>query len=127
MQKKFTSSASPLRRMTERKETDMTQKFQTKPVVIEAWRFTQGNYEDEWPEFIGEAKYYEERLSFSQTYSGRITGASIRTLGGTRQVKPGDWIIRDTQGELHSYDHKAFEALYEPVQSVSAGSQTQFV
>jgi hypothetical protein len=39
----------------------------------------------------------------------------IRTLEGTMLASPGDWIIRDTEGELYPCKSSVFERQYELV------------
>lgn len=41
--------------------------------------------------------------------------ADIRTLEGIMHAKPGDWIIRGTEGELYPCKPSVFERKYEPV------------
>jgi len=41
--------------------------------------------------------------------------ADIRTLEGIMKAKPGDWIIRGTEGELYPCKPSVFERKYEPV------------
>jgi len=40
---------------------------------------------------------------------------AIRTLEGTMNANPGDWIIQGVQGEFYPCKPDIFEATYEPV------------
>jgi hypothetical protein len=39
----------------------------------------------------------------------------IKTLEGTMCARPGDWIIRGTEGELYPCKDSVFQRKYEPV------------
>lgn len=81
-------------------------KYRKKPVVIEAVRWTGENY-------------YEEIVPFLPHSEHGVTRANdiaIKTLEGTMNARPGDWIIRGVNGEFYPCKPDIFEKTYEPVE-----------
>jgi hypothetical protein len=74
-------------------------KYRKKPIVIEAWRNTEGEIPPDW-------------------LQGRGCGLSgttlqIVTLEGVMNANPGDWIIRGVKGEVYPCKPDIFAATYE--------------
>ncbi|MGV8863282.1 MAG: hypothetical protein ACOH2T_19210 [Pseudomonas sp.] len=87
-------------------------KYRKKPVVIDAWQFTQANYKDGAPEFIRSAKV----VSLWSQHGGRVIGGEIKTLEGTMGISENDWIIRGVQGEHYPCKPDIFAMTYEKVE-----------
>jgi hypothetical protein len=71
-------------------------KFRKKPIIIEAVQWFPGVRH---PGIVAQTE----------------TGATIRTLDGSLDAKPGDWIITGIKGEHYPCKPDVFEATYEPV------------
>ena len=89
-------------------------KFRKKPVVIEAELFTE---ELALKCLLGEAVF-----PFGLTVSGSCLGRQlkdayilIKTLEGTMEARPGDWIIKGVRGECYPCKPDIFDATYESV------------
>ena len=80
------------------------QRFRKKPVVVEAIRYT-GDNPDDIRAFMGDHDP-------NPTNDPRL---SIRTLEGSINASPGDWIIRGVQGEFYPCKPDIFEQTYEAV------------
>lgn len=80
-------------------------KFRKKPVVIDAWKYRQGEQD-------GDLNYavLEGRLRYCEDGT-----ALIDTLEGSMIVSPGDWIIRGVQGELYPCKPDIFAKTYEAI------------
>lgn len=81
-------------------------KFRKKPVVVEAWLFD-GSWESAKP-IVGQ--HPDIRWS-SRGAGGYI---AIKTLEGTMEASPGDWIIKGTAGEFYPCKPEVFASVYEP-------------
>lgn len=88
------------------------QKFQKKPVIIEAIQYL-GILEAgkilEW--------LYENNVNYL-LYDDDTKGLIaliIRTLEGDMKAEPGDWIIKGVKGEFYPCKPDIFEATYDPV------------
>jgi hypothetical protein len=81
------------------------QKYQKKPVVIEAQQF----FPDvtPWPPGVVAASFVLTR-----------TGYAIETREGPHEVAPGDYIIRGIKGELYPCKPDIFDATYERTDDV---------
>lgn len=87
-------------------------KYRKKPVVIEAVQFT------------GQENNCEEVALFLGGYGGGLAlwkgdtkqGGFIKTLEGTMEFCPGDWIIKGVKGELYPCKPDIFAATYEEVE-----------
>ena len=85
--------------------------YRKKPVVIEAFRLGEA-----WPEWwadavaVGTAK----PTTFNKNGDGPDS-AQIETLFGTYRAERGDWIIRDTKGNLQRCRADFFALIYEAV------------
>ena len=91
--------------------------FRKKPVIIEAVQWTGQNLHEvlaftgkrpKWNEWFEDWKAYE---SFVKK-NGDIF--KIKTLEGTMDASPGDWIIRGVNGEHYPCKPDIFEKTYEP-------------
>jgi hypothetical protein len=83
-------------------------KFRKKPVVIEAYQYTQknDNHRPDW---------FQDRVSDNIifTYENR---AEIMTLEGLMTAQLDDWIIKGVQGEVYPCKPDIFGATYEEVE-----------
>lgn len=77
-------------------------KYRKKPVVIDAWQFTDLN-----------AKTIPGWLIMA-TYEIEGECLLIKTLEGTMRADPGDWIIKGVKGEVYPCKPDIFAATYEP-------------
>jgi len=80
-------------------------RYRKKPVVIDAWLLRNGEQD-------GDLAYavIEGRLRYVEDGS-----ALIKTLEGTMQAFPGDYIIRGVNGELYPCKPDIFAKTYEAV------------
>lgn len=78
--------------------------FRKKPVVIDAWQFRAGEQDGD----LGYA-VIEGRLRYTENDT-----VLIKTLEGTMEARPGDWIIRGVKGELYPCKPDIFAVTYEP-------------
>lgn len=76
-------------------------KFRKKPVVIEAVRFHDANF-DEIEAFVG---------GDAELRGGELV---IATLEGPLRAANGDWIIKGVKGEFYPCKPDIFAATYEP-------------
>jgi len=84
-------------------------KYRKKPVVIDAFKWTGGPDQTEDPVWIV-SRIRMGQVSFAD---GRMF---IKTLEGVMEAQPGDYIIRDIDGEIHPCKPDIFEATYEAVE-----------
>jgi hypothetical protein len=80
-------------------------RYRKKPVIIDAIQFRAGEQDSDLAGDViaGRLRYTEEDT------------ALIKTLEGTMEARPGDWIIRGVKGELYPCKPDIFAATYEPV------------
>jgi len=80
-------------------------RFRKRPVVIEAIQFRAGEQDSSLCDAVaaGRVRYTEEGTML------------IRTIEGTMEARPGDWIITGIKGELYPCKPDIFSATYEPV------------
>lgn len=90
--------------------------YRKKPVVIEAFKFTEGLDLKEAPHWMVEA-VKSGTAFFVEREDGSI-GLIISTLEGVHEASPGDWIIRGIKGELYPCKPDIFEATYERVERI---------
>ena len=81
-------------------------KFRKKLVVIEAWQWDGEAAGDARPDWVRVGEY--------QTTPDRELVVPTRV--GVRYASPGDWIIRDSMGEVYPCKPHIFRATYEVVQ-----------
>lgn len=77
-------------------------KYRKKPVVIEAFKWTEEEVTQWWKDHPG-----------IQIEVGTCT-ALIPTLEGVMRASPGDFIIQGVKGEIYPCKPDIFEATYEP-------------
>jgi hypothetical protein len=90
-------------------------KYRKKPVTIDAVKWRGDNLASIVRELCDVGK--------AGTLTSRDGILSIKTLEGTMQATPGDWIIRGVKGELYACKPDIFEATYELVDSSIDRSQ----
>jgi hypothetical protein len=96
-------------------------RYRKRPVVIDAFRWTDGA---ECPDWLGEAfgAGIAEVREPAIEAKGVVPHIVIRTLEGTMQANVGDWIIRDVKGEIYPCKPDIFAATYEPSSQPTEGS-----
>ena len=102
----------------------MSLKFIEKPVSIEAFQMTSRLAESsaDWPQWLQDAYrkgWLEEgSMEAMSEIIRKETDPSklfqITTLQGRAIVRDGDWIVRDVQGKLRSFDPDIFDQFFEP-------------
>lgn len=93
--------------------TTLEGRFRKKPVVIEAMQYLPDTMEV--AEVAGWMASKGVKYAFVTVPGQEYPNLSIRTLEGTMQASPGDWIIRGVQGEFYPCKPDIFEATYDPV------------
>lgn len=94
-------------------------KYRKKPMVIEAFRWDGVNDDASYPQWMihalrsGVATIW--KLNFPMGSDSHIRVIRIRRLEGIYEARPGDWIIRGSDGELYPCKPDIFEMMYEPV------------
>lgn len=86
----------------------MEHKYRKKPVVIDAWQFTQENYKKGVPTL-----FRDESIQFWPLMDGAVVVGEISTLEGVMNVCENDWIIRGVNGEYYPCKPDIFEKTYE--------------
>jgi hypothetical protein len=86
-------------------------RFRKKPVIIEAVQYNGHNSADI-HEFTGCKKISLEPV----LPCGVMPYMEIRTLEGNMKAVPGDWIIKDVQGEFYPCKPDIFAATYDKVE-----------
>jgi hypothetical protein len=95
-----------------------TGKYRKKPVEIEARQF---NTDDDGQSIAAWIRgYHGDDSAFwfgkgNLDYDLHATAIVIHTLEGAMTASPGDWIIRDVQGEFYPCKPDIFAATYEAV------------
>jgi len=86
--------------------------YRKKPLVIEAVPFSGSSTDvaviQNW---MQTGKYQP-----SETHTRDLRSLYIETLEGVMEARPGDWIIKGTQGEFYPCRKEIFEHVYEEVQ-----------
>lgn len=97
-------------------------KFRKRPIVVEAIQATgspESNREIiDWARGSKTPVYMDTLVSHFDDGSVLADShqcLSINTLKGTMWVNPGDWIIKDVNGEFYPCKDTIFQATYEPV------------
>jgi hypothetical protein len=85
-------------------------RYRKKPIVIEAFQ-PSGSYGEQLPDWLREALDDERVEMFWQ--ADAYIGANVKTLEGSLNAMPGDWIIRGVKGELYPCKPDIFAATYE--------------
>lgn len=89
-------------------------RYRKKPVVIEAIRYT-GHYSST----VSMVESWGDPFFECSVINSSTGNLEIRTLEGTMDAHPGDWIIKGVKGEFYPCKPDIFEASYEEV--VAAG------
>lgn len=87
-------------------------KYQKKPVVIEAFKWTGGPDRTEDPVWIVE-RIKDGSVYFADHFAG--IRMYIEALEGTLTADSGDYIIKDENSEIYPCKPDIFEQTYEPV------------
>lgn len=90
----------------------MAQKYRKKPVVVEAWKFTEEAFAR------GEIPGVQDRAVLSELWANKTSKDGryyIDTLEGEMTVSEGDYVIKGIKGEFYPCKPDIFEATYEPV------------
>ena len=88
-------------------------KYRKKPVVVNAFKWTGGMFQNEDPEWMIEA-IQEGKVYFSNICEEDVV-MKIETLEGTHSANRGDYIIQGVKGELYPCKPDIFEMTYEEV------------
>lgn len=95
----------------------MIKKYKTKPVVIEAVRWTGLNL-DEVKEFVGKDLIYDiNDIAWKVGMGSPGVYLQIKTLEGVMKCMLGDYIIKGTQGEFYPCKPVVFEKKYKEVEN----------
>jgi hypothetical protein len=89
-------------------------KYRKKPVVIDAWHFTEENRHVHMPDWLFEAMQKRTVWPGFDYENGSAPIMSIVTLEGTMTASLNDWIICGVKGELYPCKPDIFEATYDP-------------
>lgn len=91
----------------------MVQKFRKKPVVIEAIKWNNINYE-EISAFVGYeiTPELESETAYAAGKGAPIFSLTIKTLEGKMKAMPGDFIIKGVNGEFYPCKPDIFEKTY---------------
>ena len=94
----------------------MMKKYKTKPVVIEAVKWTGLNL-DEVKEFVGEDLIYDICDSAWKVGKGKpFIIVQINTLEGVKLCTEGDYIIKGLRGEFYPCKPDVFKKKYEELE-----------
>ncbi len=86
--------------------------FRKKPIIIEAWQFTEENLENGSlgpPVKAGMVTIYRPHNGVGEVF------AEVPTLEGIMTITMGDWIIKGVKGEFYPCKPDIFEMTYERV------------
>lgn len=78
-------------------------KYRKKPIVIEAFKWMHDKVPSWW------------RIANDSEIDVTTGSVFIKTLEGTHEARPGDFIIQGIKGELYPCKPDIFEATYEEV------------
>lgn len=86
-------------------------KARKKPVVVEAWEFTEKALDsnDSW------VRLYRNEIHLTSQYAGEVLYIEIDTLEGTMRADLGDFIIKGVQGEFNPCKPEIFKKTYEVI------------
>lgn len=88
----------------------MMAKFRKKPVVIEAWQFTDAYEGFKIVKHLNVVRSWKLGLHAEQKGDSIL----IPTLEGVMEASLGDWIIQGVNGEFYPCKPDIFEKTYEP-------------
>ena len=93
-------------------------KFRKKPVVIDAHQLPippiDGSTNDAYEDLGWKFMEFCSKVGFEDFTSERDGAIAIKTLEGTMEASPGDWIIKGVKGEFYPCKPDIFAATYEP-------------
>lgn len=93
-------------------------KFRKKPVVIDAHQLPippiDGSTNDAHEALVWTFMEFCGTVGFEDFTSERDGAIAIKTLEGTMEASPGDWIIKGVKGEFYPCKPDIFAATYEP-------------
>ena len=104
---------------TERSWTPLIQRYQKRPVVVEARHWLPGDKGSASGRTADWLNYSKPPAKWRCEGLGEKCAIFIATLEGEMRCDPGDWIIRGIQGEFYPCKPDVFDATYEPVVSSS--------
>lgn len=92
-------------------------KYRKKPVVIDAFKWTGDQYQEENPKWIVDALTRGNAWIENNPGEDGLTVLTmvIKTLEGNHIASRGDYIIRGIKGELYPCKPNIFEMTYEKV------------
>ena len=106
-------------------------KFRKKPVVIDAHQLPippiDGSTNDAHEALVWTFMEFCGTVGFEDFTSERDGAIAIKTLEGTMEASPGDWIIKGVKGEFYPCKPDIFAATYELVESEGVCSVSQLV
>lgn len=88
-------------------------KYRKKPVVIEAFHWTEVPNKAKVPEWLKDA-IFDKRVKLKKFSGGCFM--EIETLEGTHTASVGDYIIKGVEGEIYPCKPWIFEQTYEKVE-----------
>lgn len=92
--------------------------YKKKPIVIEAFQWTDGTDQTKDPEWFIE-KIRSGDVTFDRSHFNRPGGIlvkmKIQTLEGIMSASPGDWIIKGVKGEIYPCKPDIFGMTYKEV------------
>lgn len=88
-------------------------KYRKKPVVIDAFKWTGGPDQEDYPQWIVDA-IKNGKVTFPREDEGFLI-MRIETLEGAMTAQLGDYIIKGIKGEIYPCKPDIFEATYELV------------
>lgn len=99
--------------------SNSVKRYKKKPVIIEAMKYTEDNYEEAIA-FVGEENCKVivnrvNRLSVNPYKKEAIVTFHIKTLEGNMLVSNGDYIIKGVNGEFYPCKPDIFDKTYEEV------------
>ena len=87
-------------------------KYRLKPQLVDAIRWTGSNI-SECKEFTGDKATYVE---LPNTGAHTIMKITIHTPNGDQCLWKGDYIVKNSVGEVYAYESDIFEKIYEKVE-----------
>jgi hypothetical protein len=92
-------------------------KFRKKPVVIEAWHFT----DETKNRVLNDVRALNHSIHHDWEGANRdVPCIRIPTLEGEMTASLGDWIIQGVKGELYPCKPDIFEATYDPLPEINS-------
>lgn len=89
----------------------MNYKFRKKPLVIEAFQYTDNG--KSFPAWWQKACHEKKVIPDFDHGNERVPNCIIQTLEGNMTVQPEDWVIQGIEGELYPCKPEIFAKTYE--------------